>query len=38
VTAVIAAALPRHASLKVRKDPLRAELARRALDGTGAQD
>jgi fatty-acyl-CoA synthase len=31
-----AAALPRNASLKVRKDELRAELARRGQDGTGA--
>ena len=28
--------LPRNASLKVRKDQLRAELAGRELDGTGA--
>ena len=36
--AEVEAALPRNASLKVRKDQLRAELARRALDGTGGQD
>jgi fatty-acyl-CoA synthase len=30
------AGLPRNASLKVRKDELRAELARRELDGTGS--
>lgn len=31
-------ALARNAGMKVRKDQLRAELTRRALDGTGAED
>ncbi len=34
---LFADALPRNASMKVRKDQLRADLTRRALDGTGAE-